>query len=1234
MTALSTSGGPSRGLWIYPTAVALRQAQRREVDRSGFFDGRQCFTLAAFLSACADAAVCAGLLRDDRGCPLRPMTDLDRQLAIAEAVTRFRRSPPQYPPFRDLPASALEMILEDIVDAMAPLAGRAPELIACLARQRSSSKNPGLAALYRGYAVVCRDLGVADDATLNAAILALLQGERARWPEPLRQADRIVFLSVRAVAPFQESVIAALSAQLGGEHVHIRHILAEHEQDWWARDLMVRTGSLLFGEMAGAEDVDGLRFHVTATQQTIERLVSLREGYAMQDRALAEQASPCVGFSCSVGLYGEIEDLARRIAWELHDRPDPLRPEEICLVVRDLGVCSDAIMDVFSRFNLPYYFRRGVPLLSIPMVKVVLNFARFSAVRDREVFCALLESPLIDWPVQGIDPAQLADDILRSGAEPVLDDPLRLSRRLAGFYLKQRRAATRAEAEDCAALAGRFLSVAADTTGITTFADGLDSLLARCRFLRCLDDEDTNRPDALTRRARTLNTTAREVVIDTLTTLRRHALLGGTGVTWGLVVDLLKRAFENLTVVPGPSDESGVWILNPYDVGGLRFRLVLMAGMNAGEFPRPPTPSPLFSDGELATFRGELLRKGPLPAAALAPSRVRNSQENLLFLTSLAAARERIVFSYRRYGEDGRELTPSVFFSTLWRLVGWPAWSAMPELPPDPYDRWRLARDAPHLRAHWQQHTAVRRNAARALPVIEPHKRRPFPGESFLGTIPLTLCRAADECWQRLAYQPADSVSPMAPRSGDKLEPDVLALAQHVVHGIQVEHERQAFFDGWPETGAGKPLPSPTIRGKEYAGILSPAVWAGIRPSGADPVDLSPTQLERLVACPYQYYLQYVAGIEPIERNELEASARDVGTAIHKIMQTGFRLLQSERCPRDMPVLEGIARTYKDLVTPDWAVPTARGWRFHQGPERPSAEALPLVSLPVEKGDRVLSFFDALTEAILRWATSGDAFWMLGWPEQVPLQCRRIRRIVRNLVRTAIDPDAMPAMLYEGVDKVSLRRHPCLLEYAFDSRYAGTEDPSVELRDVADPAHVLRLHGKIDRVDLVFDERQILRAVIIVDYKGKSKSDLNPAALASEVVSALDCQLPAYAMAAARRLAVSAGESVIQGPYPYPILMQYLSYALSADDMIRQSRRNCLALDGRPLDAGTLDTVLGGKRSLLAAFTASAFAALGRYERGEFAVAPVRCAYCDFAGCCRHYASLLSAEPANGESAL
>jgi hypothetical protein len=255
-----------------------------------------------------------------------------------------------------------------------------------------------------------------------------------------------------------------------------------------------------------------------------------------------------------------------------------------------------------------------------------------------------------------------------------------------------------------------------------------------------------------------------------------------------------------------------------------------------------------------------------------------------------------------------------------------------------------------------------------------------------------------------------------------------------------------------------------------------------------------------------------------------------------------------------------------------------------------------------------LAFFDAVTTAMLNWATRGNAIWRLGAPEQLNVQRRRIHRAVRNLVRTALDPEALPEL--DGLS--GGRRFPALLEYTFDSRRETPDAPSLELADPAKPGRILRLHGKIDRVDLVFDANRRLQAVIVVDYKGAGKAALSAADLAQGMATATDCQLPAYGLAAAAAFAPSV-----------PILMHYLSYTLPLDKMLKQCQSRWMGLEGQPLEEEALSKLVGADTSLAGSFTTRAFAALDRYERGDFAVAPRECAYCNLQACCRHAASAL-----------
>jgi len=247
--------------------------------------------------------------------------------------------------------------------------------------------------------------------------------------------------------------------------------------------------------------------------------------------------------------------------------------------------------------------------------------------------------------------------------------------------------------------------------------------------------------------------------------------------------------------------------------------------------------------------------------------------------------------------------------------------------------------------------------------------------------------------------------------------------------------------------------------------------------------------------------------------------------------------------------------------------------------------------------------------------------WRLGAPEQAPIERAQIRRYARNLMRVSLEP-AAAALGPEGGGAAARQRYPALLEFVFDSRPGKSGDSaSVELADPRQPASKVRVHGRIDRIDLLFDAAGRLDTVAVIDYKGKSKAQQRPAELAAEIAAARDCQLPVYGLAAA---ACFGGVSV---------LMQYLSYSDPLDAITKQAAKNWIALDGRPVPPEDLKAACGERANLLDAFQAAVFDSLARYERGEFAIRPAECAYCGFRSCCRYAESLLPAASGGEEGA-
>ncbi|TAN36141.1 MAG: PD-(D/E)XK nuclease family protein [Verrucomicrobia bacterium] len=1186
-------------LVVHPTSLALRQLQRRTLTHVGFFDARGHITFAGLLNSCAEAARQAGLLAGRRSA-----SDLDYEMLLLETAQQFRaKSAAQQGPLAALAQQALEDTLDQLIAFLAPLADRIADALAILAR--GTPKNRALATLYQEFQAAANAMDVSTEADENAAILRLLRGDCTAWPAVLHEATAVRFVAVRAITPMLESVSHALVGKPGGTQVQIEHILEEHEQEWWGEKFLAGSCRLLFGTESAAEDA------ACHAAQTWSVVTSLREAYAMRDPGLAAEARTNVGFSCSAGLYGEVEDLARRICWELEQPDAHLRPEEIALVVPNVGQYADAIADVFQRFQLPYHFRRGNAVLAAPVTQAILRLLEVRATRSRDAFCALLESPWLKWErIQETEyrsqkpevteqlsairypPSALADSIRRAGIEPEMPEAAVLALRVRNFLLAKRPPATDAQAiGDFAAQVFRLLyDKNSERRPLTKLCNQLISELRQTfgvegqvrQFL-----QNSFASDDLTRQAALFNSRALTAVIAQLETLGKHK--AETTMTWAELLALLRRVLRNVTVAAGSADESGVWVLNPHDAAGLHFRVTLIAGLNAGRFPALPAPSPVFSDAELRQLREALTA---LPQTALAPSVARRSQDNLLFLTTLATASERLVFSYQSRDETGEELQPSICFATAWRLAGWPSWEKLPSQPPDPYDRWRLKVAPEIFREFWE----AARNG-KDLPIWQ---RKPFHGESFLATRPLALCRAADEARQQAARSLAECRSPApAGRPAD-------AVSELVARSLTMEAERTRIF-----TQQALQPNQPPEHGTRFVGSITAQTWQQVRPKPRTIPDFSATELETLATCPYKYYLQRVLHLEALKTNEQEATPLALGSLVHRVMHHALLLLRGDPPPPDAPaVLADIRHGFADLCRPAFAVQTTdHPWRIMvKGPGRPVVQFQP------DKTEHYAEFMAAVANAELEAEEQALASMMLGAIEQRGVVRTNLIAGCNNLLRLSLQPAEFDKSMLPP-----LRRYPALLEFAFGSGQ-GCEKSAVTFVHPDDPVSRLRVHGKLDRVDLLADDDGVIRAMTVVDYKGVSKSGLQAEELAAEIIAARNCQLPVYGLVAQATF----GDDL-------PLLLQYLPYRGDFSEILKQTPKRWIALTGEPVDSTTLAELIGTPQTpLMAAFARRIFQCLEILEHGDFRAAPQACEHCEFRGCCRYTAPALEGETEEG----
>ncbi|HKL22443.1 MAG TPA: PD-(D/E)XK nuclease family protein, partial [Tichowtungia sp.] len=136
------------------------------------------------------------------------------------------------------------------------------------------------------------------------------------------------------------------------------------------------------------------------------------------------------------------------------------------------------------------------------------------------------------------------------------------------------------------------------------------------------------------------------------------------------MISLFEKLLDNITLKDEQSTEAGVWIVNPMDAAGLRFKTVFIAGMDDRTFPQIPKANPLLNSKERAALRAFLEERNiPCPRLALSETNEALIQEEILFLTALSCATEKLQMSYTRTDADGKERAPGEFFERMCALA-------------------------------------------------------------------------------------------------------------------------------------------------------------------------------------------------------------------------------------------------------------------------------------------------------------------------------------------------------------------------------------------------------------------------------------------------------------------------------------------------------------------------------------------------------------------------------------
>lgn len=351
-----------RELTVFPTELALRRWQREQALAHGFVDASHHLTFARLRKLCLPYARLKG----------RPMGPAEALLMRRQVVEVAQGHFAEGTPLGSLSASALADVLERLVSELAALPDQAAAIVEWMLDRPRHQKLYQLGTLHSVWNATLMQDGLADALGVNRALLKLLKGRREDWPPLLRDAKSIVFRSVRWFMPFEESCLLALNQKM---KLRVESALpdahAEVSGDRLGQAIRAEISSAPWA--AWAEDLgDALAVDCPDVA-----------GFGDAGR---------IAFSRSAGAYGEIEDLARRVCWHLGQG---VAPDRVALVVPDIGTVQDIVPHVFSRFQIPYFFRRGRPVLSSPCVKAFMAWLAFPLRAERDALIDLVRNPAL-----------------------------------------------------------------------------------------------------------------------------------------------------------------------------------------------------------------------------------------------------------------------------------------------------------------------------------------------------------------------------------------------------------------------------------------------------------------------------------------------------------------------------------------------------------------------------------------------------------------------------------------------------------------------------------------------------------------------------------------------------------------------------------------------------------------------------------------------------------------------
>ena len=515
-----------------------------------------------------------------------------------------------------------------------------------------------LADIQHDYETLLTERSLIDEAGQRRQLISALNA--GRLPDTLRRAAIIEFKGFNRLTPYQTELVRTIGQVVPNVRLNL-------DSPMWIFDgtpdrISGRAGPFLETlrliaeiEYTSHHDGHGLEMILNEPGDGAEGDLAVAAKHLFdpdfENNDLEPQGQ--VRILACTGRYHEVEEIGRAI-WELIQKG--VEPDRIAVGVRDLGIYGDMVEDVFRRFRLPLFMRRGAPLSIQAPARAVTALLKLAASNfERELFLDLLASPYLDFemPFSWVRAAELT---AKAG---VTDD------RAGGGYaenLKRLARSGSSDKKDAETLLKRLdalrdlLRPLARPQTLPDFVSNIRRILKDLK----LEAKIQESPPTWLKR----DLTALSKLWDCLDELESMAELTGAlePIPPDELVWTLNRAMDESNLGERGQGAGGIRVLSVFDLHGLDYDHLFLVGLGEKEFPKPEPEGILVEDHALRNMNRAQGKR------VFTTSAVRYRQEEIVFYHALAAARQGVVCTYTCSDEHGRLMLASPLVDELSRL--------------------------------------------------------------------------------------------------------------------------------------------------------------------------------------------------------------------------------------------------------------------------------------------------------------------------------------------------------------------------------------------------------------------------------------------------------------------------------------------------------------------------------------------------------------------------------------